>query len=95
MKYSIRHIASIVDGTFLHYSGGDPIGGGDSIGGDDPIGGNNSIEHLLLDSRRLIFPATSLFFALRGPRRDGLGYMKELYRRGVRNFVVMDAVESE
>jgi Alr-MurF fusion protein len=88
MKYSIRHIASVVDGTFLHYRGGDPIGGDDSIGGGD------SIEHLLLDSRRLIFPATSLFFALRGPRRDGLGYMKELYRRGVRNFVVMDAVEA-
>ena len=40
---------------------------GSSVG-DDPI------EHLLLDSRRLIFPATSLFFALRGPRRDGTAY---------------------
>jgi alanine racemase len=50
--------------------------------GDDPI------EHLLLDSRRLIFPATSLFFALRGPRRDGMAYLEELYRRGVRNFIV-------
>jgi Alr-MurF fusion protein len=49
---------------------------------DDPI------EHLLLDSRRLIFPATSLFFALRGPRRDGGEYLEELYRREVRNFVV-------
>jgi alanine racemase len=49
---------------------------------DDPI------EHLLLDSRRLIFPATSLFFALRGPRRDGMTYLEELYRRGVRNFIV-------
>jgi alanine racemase len=50
--------------------------------GDDPI------EHLLLDSRRLIFPATSFFFALRGPRRDGMAYLEELYRRGVRNFIV-------
>jgi alanine racemase len=55
--------------------------------GDDPIG------HLLLDSRRLIFPATSLFFALRGPRRDGQGYLEELHRRGVRNFVVMGTME--
>ena len=53
------------------------------------------IEHLLLDSRRLIFPATSLFFALRGPRRDGMRYLAELHRRGVRNFVVMDAVDAE
>src|SRR5579872_1957198 len=46
------------------------------------------IEHLLLDSRRLVFPASSLFFALRGPRRDGGAYAGELYRRGVRNFVL-------
>ena len=50
--------------------------------GDDPI------EHLLLDSRRLIFPSTSLFFSLLGPRRDGMAYLEELYRRGVRNFIV-------
>jgi len=49
---------------------------------------DGNIEHLLLDSRRLIFPATSLFFALRGPRRDGGLFAKELYKRGVRNFVL-------
>ena len=49
---------------------------------------NDAIEHLLLDSRRLIFPATSLFIALRGPRRDGRRFMEELYRRGVRNFMI-------
>jgi alanine racemase len=49
---------------------------------------DDTIEHLLLDSRRLIFPDTSLFFALRGPRRDGDRFIEELYRRGVRNFVV-------
>ena len=49
---------------------------------------DDAIEHLLLDSRRLIFPATSLFIALRGPRRDGRRFMEELYRRGVRNFMV-------
>jgi Alr-MurF fusion protein len=46
------------------------------------------IEHLLLDSRRLIFPDTSLFFSLKGPRRDGGVFIQELYKRGVRNFVV-------
>jgi len=50
--------------------------------------GDDGIEHLLLDSRRLIFPDTSLFFSLRGPRRAGDLFMEELYRRGVRNFVV-------
>ena len=46
------------------------------------------IEHILLDSRKLLFPATSLFFALNGPRRNGNVYITELYKRGVRNFVV-------
>jgi Alr-MurF fusion protein len=49
---------------------------------------DDSIGQLLLDSRRLIFPATSLFFALKGPRRDGGRFVAELYKRGVRNFVV-------
>lgn len=52
--------------------------------------GDDAIGHLLLDSRRLIFPATSLFFALKGPQRDGSRFMEELYRRGVRNFIVQD-----
>src|ERR1700728_681862 len=51
---------------------------------------DDNIAHLLLDSRRLIFPASSLFFALKGPRRDGGRFVEELYRRGVRNFMVQD-----
>ena len=49
---------------------------------------DNAVEYILLDSRRLIFPATSLFFALPGPRRDGHDFIPELYERGVRNFVI-------
>jgi len=52
--------------------------------------GDYPIEHLLLDSRRLIFPDTSLFFSIKGPRRDGRQFMEDLYKRGVRNFVVGD-----
>jgi Alr-MurF fusion protein len=54
--------------------------------------GDDTIAHLLLDSRRLIFPASSLFIALKGPRRDGKGFVEELYRRGVRNFMVQDRI---
>jgi Alr-MurF fusion protein len=50
-----------------------------------------AIGQLLLDSRRLIFPGSSLFFALKGPRRDGGRFVSELYKRGVRNFVVGDS----
>jgi alanine racemase len=43
---------------------------------------------LLTDSRRLIFPNTTLFFALSSLRRTGEQFVEELYQRGVRNFVV-------
>jgi len=53
------------------------------------------IEHLLLDSRKLLFPESSLFFALDGPRRNGISFVKELYNKGVRNFVIADTSVNE
>lgn len=49
-----------------------------------------SIEHLLLDSRKIVFPDTSLFFALKGDRRDGHSFLQEVYEKGVRNFIISD-----
>ena len=46
------------------------------------------IDLLLTDSRQLPAPRRSLFFALRGQRHDGHDFIPELYRAGVRNFVV-------
>ena len=46
------------------------------------------IEHILLDSRKLLFADTSLFFALDGPRRKGITFIDELYNKGVLSFVV-------
>lgn len=46
------------------------------------------IGWLLTDSRSLCFPEETLFFALKTPRNDGHHYISDLYRRGVRNFVV-------
>jgi alanine racemase len=54
---------------------------------------NAFIEQLLIDSRKLIFPQTSLFFALKGPRRDGHSFITQLYTKGVRNFIVSEAVD--
>lgn len=48
----------------------------------------STITWLLTDSRSLCFPKDTLFFALRGNRRDGHDYIKMLYEKGVRNFVV-------
>lgn len=52
-----------------------------------------SIEHLLIDSRKLVFPDTSLFFSIKTEKRDGHDYIADLYRRGVRNFVVSELVQ--
>ncbi|HEX3767309.1 MAG TPA: Mur ligase family protein, partial [Puia sp.] len=43
---------------------------------------------MLTDSRRLVFPESTLFFALYGARREGQDFIADLYLRGVRNFVV-------
>ncbi len=49
-----------------------------------------NIEWLLTDSRSLCLSEGTLFFALKSERNDGHKYITDLYRRGVRNFVVMD-----
>ncbi|HXH19917.1 MAG TPA: bifunctional UDP-N-acetylmuramoyl-tripeptide:D-alanyl-D-alanine ligase/alanine racemase [Chitinophagales bacterium] len=46
------------------------------------------ITRLAFDSRKIIEPDTSLFFAIRGKRHDGHLFLNELYQKGVRNFVV-------
>lgn len=58
------------------------------------IGNNDAnIGWLLTDSRSLCFPKETLFFAIKTIRNDGHKYIPELYRRGVRNFVVEDMPE--
>lgn len=49
---------------------------------------DTNIGFLLTDSRSLCFPEETLFFALKSERNDGQNYIAELYRRGVKNFVV-------
>ena len=51
------------------------------------------IGWLLTDSRSLCFPEETLFFALKSARNDGHRYIEDLYRRGVRNFVVSSVPE--
>ncbi len=54
--------------------------------------GNPEIEHILLDSRKLIFPESSLFIPLVSSRRNAHQYIQELYEKGVSNFVVSEPV---
>ena len=46
---------------------------------------------LLIDSRRVVDPARTVFCAFAGRRTDGHAYLEELRHRGVRYFVVSDA----
>ncbi|MBQ7157399.1 MAG: bifunctional UDP-N-acetylmuramoyl-tripeptide:D-alanyl-D-alanine ligase/alanine racemase [Bacteroidaceae bacterium] len=48
----------------------------------------HTINWLLIDSRSLCFPEETLFFAMKTQKNDGHKYIGELYKRGVRNFVV-------
>ena len=51
---------------------------------------DNAVGHLLLDSRRIYTSRGVLFFALKGERRDGHQFLAEVYKKGVRNFVISE-----
>ena len=53
------------------------------------------ITRLLTDSRSLTFPEATLFFAISTKHGDGHRYIRELYHRGVRNFVVSNEQHTE
>ncbi len=59
------------------------------------ISSDDTIEYLLLDSRKVYAAGSSLFFALHGFRKDGHQFIPELYKRGVRNFVVTHVANKE
>ena len=52
------------------------------------------IEHLLIDSRKIVYPSTSLFFAITTTHRNGHDFIRDAYKKGVRNFIVSDAVDT-
>jgi alanine racemase len=51
------------------------------------------INRLLIDSRSATVSSSSLFFAIKGRQHDGHRYIAELYRRGIRAFVVSEMQE--
>jgi len=65
------------------------------INAETSIVQSGEIEYLLTDSRKVVFPLQSLFFALSGNRRDGHYFITELYEKGIRNFVVSKAFNTE
>ena len=47
-----------------------------------------NVVDILIDSRRLISAKSTLFFALVSKKNDGHNYIEELYKKGIRYFVV-------
>ncbi len=54
-----------------------------------------TIRHLLTDSRSLLQAESSLFFAIQGLHHDGHEYIDELYRSGLRVFIVTQLPQSQ
>ena len=46
--------------------------------------------HLLLDSRKLLFPQSTIFFALSSSHRKGSAFINSLYKKEVYHFVIDD-----
>jgi len=54
---------------------------------------DNRIKELAIDSRKVVSPGQSLFFAIKGDRHDGHNFITDLYEKGVRAFVVSSDFE--
>jgi alanine racemase len=51
---------------------------------------NSSVAHLAylsLDSRKIMFPESTVFFAIKNARQNANLFLESLYKKGVRNFV--------
>jgi alanine racemase len=58
-------------------------------------GADGPVEQLLTDSRKAIIRPGTVFFAIRGSRHNGHDYLPDLYKRGVRQFVVEVSVNTQ
>jgi Alr-MurF fusion protein len=55
----------------------------------------NLVTYLSVDSRKISFPAETLFFALVTSRRNGHQFIGDVYEQGVRSFVVSESYLTE
>lgn len=58
-------------------------------------GSQPGITHLLVDSRKLIYPDSTLFIPIVTPNRDGHQFIGELYQAGVRAFLVSTPIDTD
>jgi alanine racemase len=56
---------------------------------------DTTVRYVLTDSRSLLYPDVTVFFAIRGERHNGCDYIEELYRQGVRCFVTDQLLDND
>ena len=54
---------------------------------------DSKICEVSIDSRKILSPSQTLFFALKGEMSDGHHHIEDAYSKGVRNFVVENGYE--
>ncbi|MES2690768.1 MAG: Mur ligase family protein, partial [Bacteroidota bacterium] len=79
MQYFIHDIAGIISGKLIQEFDGNK---------------ETPIQHLLIDSRKVIYPESSVFIAIHGERNNGHQYLKDAYAAGVRNFIVEEDIDA-
>ena len=85
MKCSVSQIAKVLSGEIFEF----PEGRKSDCGFKSAeIVNDLDVSILLTDSRSLLYPSATIFFALLTKGNDGHRYIETLYRQGVRNFVV-------
>src|SRR6187200_3190575 len=51
------------------------------------------VDELVIDSRKIAQAEHALFIALKSQRRDGHSFIESAYSRGIRNFLVSEAID--
>ena len=67
----------------------------------EAITGGRIIQHptdlkffyLVLDSRKILYPGESVFFAIKSAYRHGSNFINDLYKKGVMNFIIDEEID--
>ena len=54
---------------------------------------DNSIDYIFFDSRKIFSPGYVFIHCIERPAKDGHKFITELYKQGVRNFIVCEEMK--
>jgi Alr-MurF fusion protein len=59
------------------------------------LSSDERIDNLIYDSRRILQPSSSLFFAIKTEHNNGHKYLSSAHKKGIRNFVISEPSSGE